>query len=383
MCLTGICFDMGHYAWYTSMRLGNPQALPPKEFLDRIVHTHIHECVNGDTHYPVSTHSEPTESYINAIAENYPGVYNLELSPEKFKDFCTAEEGYFGSLEALRDMMPFKARVYEEIKLNFDKDFSNALGITEHKEGCYFSLIGPSSYLFNTNGYLWGMDIAFRKTWELAEVPSRIAEHLGCLDLIMLTHGHVDHMEKSTICALAQTEITWLVPEFLMEDVLSYGVKPERIITAHVGDVIKAGPLTVKVRSGSHFRPDTGKGIISVGYVVDAADLSTIAFPGDVRDYKLTDKDPLCCDWCFGHIWLTDDASNPQKYLPKCDEFAEFMLSMSEKNIFLTHLYESARVEKSTWQVHHAQAAGEAIRRRSPKTVTIIPKRGEIFKLTK
>ena len=31
----GICFDMGHYAWYTANHTDTPNLIPPKEFLSK------------------------------------------------------------------------------------------------------------------------------------------------------------------------------------------------------------------------------------------------------------------------------------------------------------------------------------------------------------
>ena len=94
----GICFDFGHLAWYYDARLNDPERLPPEEFLSRAIHTHIHECVNGDTHYPIVSYDGVIPSYIAALGSDYRGIYNIELSPERFTHLCSAEEGYITSL---------------------------------------------------------------------------------------------------------------------------------------------------------------------------------------------------------------------------------------------------------------------------------------------
>ena len=377
----GICFDMGHYAWYAEQILQDSKALPPREFLDRVIHTHIHRCLDGNTHFPVLEWFEPLASYIRELDYGYYGVYNLELSPDRFAHLCDAVEGYLGSADVLRKHYPFHASLYEDLRLNFDQRFHNAIKVFDKKEGCYASMIFSASYLFCTNGYKWVMDLAFRCSRYFSEIPEKVMEYLGDIDLMILTHAHDDHMEESTIRTLADTDITWLLPEFMVDMVTEMGVRREKMIVVKVGDVQKVGPLTIRVLPGRHYRPENHVGLEAVGYVITAEDMPKLAFPGDVRDYRTEFVESLKADYCFAHVWLTDKALDPQQYVPKCQEFAKFMLEMSEKNIFLTHLYENARKEESMWQRHHAELAAAVIQRQSPKTVVHIPQCGEILEL--
>ena len=377
----GICFDMGHYAWYAEQVLQDSKALPPREFLDRVIHTHIHRCVDGNTHFPVLEWFEPLASYVRELDYGYYGVYNLELSPDRFAHWCDAVEGYLGSADVLRQHYPFHASLYEDLRLNFDQRFHNAIKVFDKKEGCYASMIFSASYLFCTNGYKWVMDLAFRCSRYFSEIPEKVMEYLGDIDLMILTHAHDDHMEESTIRTLADTDITWLLPEFMVDMVTEMGVRREKMIVVKVGDVQKVGPLTIRVLPGRHYRPENHVGLEAVGYVITAEDMPKLAFPGDVRDYRTEFVESLKADYCFAHVWLTDKALDPQQYVPKCQEFTKFMLEMSEKNIFLTHLYENARKEESMWQKHHAELAADVIQRQSPNTAVHIPQCGEILKL--
>ena len=130
----GICFDMGHFAWYSKFFTDSPYRLPPKEFLSRVIHTHIHECVDGSTHFPLLEWGEPISSYVKELDLNYFGVYNLELSPERFTHVCGAVDGYLRSVDTLKNNLPFSARLYEDMKLNYDRLFNNALDVFEKKE---------------------------------------------------------------------------------------------------------------------------------------------------------------------------------------------------------------------------------------------------------
>jgi hypothetical protein len=133
------------------------------------------------------------------------------------------------------------------------------------------------------------------------------------------------------------------------------------------GDTVHIGPLNIRVLEGRHFRNARKGGIDAVGYVVSAENAPTIAFPSDVRDYRLTDGDEVGADHCFAHLWLTDHALEPEIYIPKSREFASFMLQKSRKSIFLTHLY-IHRSDEKRWTAKHARVACEAIKELSPDT---------------
>ena len=377
----GICFDMGHFAWYNEEYSLFPNQLPPKEFLLRVIHTHIHACEDGVTHHPLTVWRSPFSDYIEALSFGYFGVYNLEIEPERFADKFEKAEALLISVDTLRADLPVCAALYEDIKLNYDTRFQNAVKILNEKDGCRMALIAPSSYIFSTGGYRWAMDVAFRNIGVLAKTPLRIKEYLGDIDLMVLTHGHEDHFEESTVRALADTDITWLVPEFMVDDVTALGVQKEKIVVATVGERYTVGPLCFKVLEGRHFRPVTGNGVQAVGYYVEADGMPSLAFPGDVRDYGTEGLEEMDADYCFAHLWLTDEACDPTEYIPKSDEFAEFMLLRSRRNIVIAHLYESGRKVDGMWQLHHAEIARSAIKKRSPETNVTVPAIGDIIEL--
>jgi len=379
----GICFDMGHYAWYTANHTDTPDMLPPKKFLSRVIHTHIHAYAHAvnRTHFPLDEWREPFSRYIEALDCNYLGVFNVELEPKRFKRQWSATEGFLMSADTLRSHYPSRALYNDNLRQTYDGYFCRSLEVLNKKEGCYVSLLSPSSYLLSTNGYKWGMDITFETFYGLAETPSKVREYLGGLDCIFLTHAHSDHMEERTIRALADTDISWVLPEFLLDKVMEFGVSRDKITVVREGDDISVGPLHIKVLKGRHIRPATGKGAPAVGYFISADNAPTLAFPGDIRDYSITDDEALNADHCFAHVWLTDRALEPEMYIPKSVEFARFMLLMSRKSIFLTHL-NTDRKDDKRWTVHHAQVASASIREQSPDTVVRVPKYGEIFDLS-
>ena len=376
----GVCFDMGHWAWYTANFTSSPNMLPPKVFLSRTIHTHIHSYTEGLTHFPLDQWREPFSRYIEALAYNYYGTYNIELEPKRFKHLMNATEAYLLSADVLKNNYPFHATLYDYMRFHYDDCFRQALDVFKKTKGCHFTLVSPSSYLFSTNGYRWAMDVSFLYLRELAEAPSKILQTLGDIELMVLTHAHRDHMEEYTIRTLADTEITWLVPDFIVDDMLRFGVRREKLIVVKAGDSVTVGPLDVKVFKGRHFRPDDGVGVEAVGYLISADGTPSVAFPCDVRDYRVTEDGIKNADHCFAHVWLTDEALDPEMYTPKSREFADFMLNVSRKSIFLTHLYGN-RPESKTWKMNHARIVEEEIRKRSPEISVRVPKYGEIIEL--
>lgn len=386
----GICFDMGHWAWYTANLTDGPNMLPPKEFLARTIHTHIHAYTDsgadvygnskGATHFPLVEWQELLSLYMDALSPTFFGVYNLELTPGRFAHLWSAEEGYLLSADTLLRHYPPRSAHYDELREHYDERVGRALDFLRETDGCYGTLLSPASYLFSTHGYRWAMDLSFMHLRKLATVPSRVRELLGDLSCMILTHAHGDHMEERTIRALADTEMLWVLPDFLVDRVRAFGVREEKIRSVRAGDLLSVGPLQIRVLEGRHFRPGTRSGAESVGYRICVERGPVLAFPGDVRDYRCGDGNEPLADHCFAHVWLTDRAQEPAAYLPKSREFAEFMLTQSKKSIFLAHL-NIHRSDDKRWTEHHAQVAKDAILERSPETAVCVPRYGEILAL--
>lgn len=81
----GICWDFGHArAMY---QRGLLDQFPPPEFLKKVVHCHVHDCLNQKTHLPLGMGDMPIEMNIALLVEiGYHGVLNLELVPHKIDD---------------------------------------------------------------------------------------------------------------------------------------------------------------------------------------------------------------------------------------------------------------------------------------------------------
>lgn len=378
----GICFDFGHYMYY---RLKNypeePLVLPPKEFFKKVIHTHIHALNGLKTHFPLDSHQLPLKQMMDELCFEYFGVYNLELEYNRFKDLRPLIPSLIGSVRELKEKMPICATVYDEVRDHFEDWITSADDVFD-ADGVRFGLIHSSSYLFNFNGYRVGMDIAFRNAWILASEPEQCVDYLKNVHLMVISHWHRDHFEERLVRALADTEIRWVIPDFMYDMALECGIDSSKIYVARKGEPITAGPLTLLPFDGRHFRPDTKRGVPEYGYYVTAEGMPSIAFPVDVRDFSLENlPDIPKADYCFANIWLGDGQGLGGFCEPIAHKYAEFMLQFSEKNMILTHLYENGRKDEDMWRREHAEFVASKICELSPKTRVVIHSCGQVMEL--
>ncbi|MBQ8576981.1 MAG: MBL fold metallo-hydrolase [Clostridia bacterium] len=404
----GICFDMGHWLYY--VKKNAPGAcVPPKEFFPYVIHTHIHGLDGLRTHFPLC-HADSealVKPLCDALSHGYFGVYNLELDFPRFAELYEPETALLSSLGVLKRIRSHCAMMYDDIRENFDGDFHAALAMYDlpapetpgvampcdpRTARTLFAQINSASYLFRTDAedgttFRWGMDVAFRWAWELAETPHRVGGLLSCLDLMLISHGHDDHFEPRTVRLLAKTGMRWVIPDFLYEDALRLGIRAENILTAHKGEELHAGPLTILPFEGRHYRPGTQNGLPEYGYRVTADGNPALLFPVDTRDYR-TEYAPDVApgDYCFADIWLGDGqgltvGNAPDDFSDIGGMFADFMLHFSRENIVFAHMYENGRADRDLWRREHAELLSRIIKEKSPGTRCRIPVRGKIYTL--
>ena len=98
----GTCWDMGHS--YANHLKNKYEEIPDKIFLENAIHTHIHDLSNetGATHWPITIGNTPVEKYVKILQQNnYDGLYNLELSTERFSTL-NVEEYLLKSIDILK-----------------------------------------------------------------------------------------------------------------------------------------------------------------------------------------------------------------------------------------------------------------------------------------
>ena len=323
--------------------------------------------------------SSSLREQLSALSWGFHGSYNITLSSE-----CEGnEDALLTAVSNLYGALPLCAKLYDDIRLHFDERFQNALTVWDQPaHGTYFSLIHSTAFLFQTNGFRWAMDIAFRNTYRLAKLPHEAATLLKDLELMIISHEHGDHFEERTVRRLAENRTQWIIPEFLVETALARGLRQEQIIVAHAGEALHIGPLTVLPFEGRHFRPVTGKGVPSYGYYITAPDAPSLAFPGDTRNFSLEGLPDLPkADWCFANVWLGDKSGFLPEYGNILKEYAAYMLRFSQKNILFAHLYECNRKPEDMWRKTHARLIAKAMCEICPDIQTHIPMSGDLLHL--
>lgn len=378
----GICWDMGHYLyWWQKHHGSEPVCLPDKAFFKSVIHTHIHALSDLQTHFPLDSHALPLKEFLDGVCYEYFGIYNIELEYSRFKELRPLIPSLIGSVRELKAKMPICAKLYDEIREHFNDWFASARKVFD-EDGAKFGLIHSSSYLFHFNGYRVGMDVVFRNARFLADAQEKCIDYLKNLHLMVISHNHADHFEESLVRELANTQIRWVIPDFMYDMALEWGISPEKIYIAKKDEPITAGNLTILPFEGRHFRPGTQRGTLEYGYYVTAEGMPSIAFPVDVRDFSLENlPDIPKADYCFAHVWLGDGNGLDAVCEPMARDFAEFMLKFSEKNIILAHLYESRKKDKYMWRREHAEFLAAKINELSPKTNVFIPNCGQVIDL--
>lgn len=107
----GICWDMGHY--YSNLLHGKEhkptifeEDILLNTFCRRVVHTHIHSTNNEwTTHFPITKESRfPLHSFVQLLEQNsYQGIYNLELSLERWPTEVDAKRAIAKSIHYLQN----------------------------------------------------------------------------------------------------------------------------------------------------------------------------------------------------------------------------------------------------------------------------------------
>ena len=96
----GICFDMGHYYYY-SHKFGAPE-VPCAEFMKYVVHTHIHAVTTKlRTHFPLGGYALTLAEYAAAM-DGYRGIWNLEVDPlQRIPSGYAPEDAILKSVDVL------------------------------------------------------------------------------------------------------------------------------------------------------------------------------------------------------------------------------------------------------------------------------------------
>lgn len=218
-------------------------------------------------------------------------------------------------------------------------------------QGYYGWLTYAANYLFSFNGYKWGLD-TFAMPTRIQGMPTPDYQtDLAPLSMMVLTHAHNDHLDQNLIKALKDTEVAWVIPEYVQEVLRAAGTLPERrIITPVPGQLIQIGALRLLPFKSLHLHG--AHGVPETGYLVECDGMRWL-FPGDIRVYDIG-RLPMFgnLDGALAHLWL-GKARALDKEPPFLDDFCKFFSALDTEQVFITHLNEFGRDEKDLWRVEH------------------------------
>jgi hypothetical protein len=211
-----------------------------------------------------------------------------------------------------------------------------------------------ANYLFRTAGIRWALD-PLTISWRLKGAAPVDVSALGKLAFILLTHRHEDHLDLELLSALRPFPITWVVPEFILPQVLEAGLQPEKIIVPHPFQPLELYGVRVTPFDGQHFEVEAGgnlRGLPAMAYLVEWAGKRWL-FPGDTRTYDITQLPHFgSVNGIFAHLWLGRGCAMSEKF-PLLENFCCFCLASSPGRVVLAHLEEFGRAADDFWDAGH------------------------------
>lgn len=122
-------------------------------------------------------------------------------------------------------------------------------------------------------------------------MPAPVAgAQLTMLDFVCCTHGHTDHMDPDTLCAIAaaNTRCRFVVPAAERAKALERGVPAARMMTVKAGDAVPLGPhaqLAVVPAAHEERRQDGNGNDFYLGYIFKFGP-QAVFHPGDCVPFE-------------------------------------------------------------------------------------------------
>ncbi len=219
--------------------------------------------------------------------------------------------------------------------------------------------------------------------WRVPEAPAVDTRHaFDRLDFVLLTHRHADHLDFDLLRSLRHLPIRWIVPEYLLPEVMAEAALPENQIT--VPNLLQ--PFEIK---GIHILPFEGRhweaspggdgslhGVPAMGYRIQFNGKSWL-FPGDTRNYQGAHNPSLpAVDGVFAHVWLGRRCALLDEP-PLLDDFCRFCASLQPERVILTHLEEFGRKADNYWDDRHAQMVIKRLGQIAPQIPVLAVRMGE------
>jgi hypothetical protein len=215
-----------------------------------------------------------------------------------------------------------------------------------------------ANYLFRTNNIRWAID-PLTLNWRLGSAPPvDIAGDLRNLAFVLLTHAHKDHLDLNLLLALRDFPIKWVVPEFMLPDLIARkALRPENVIVPVPLNPIDMDGVRILPFNGLHWETTqdrTLRGVPALGYLIECNRRRWL-FPGDTRTYNSAQLPAFSdIDMAFAHLWLGRGAAI-QDSPPLLDAFCRFHLETGARQVLLTHLNELGRDASDYWEETHVE----------------------------
>lgn len=208
-----------------------------------------------------------------------------------------------------------------------------------------------ANYLFHTAGVHWALDPLSLFSRLSLPNPMNFVIDLAPLEAVILTHRHADHLDPDLLSKLVDLPVTWVVPDFLLDELLPiFKGRSARIIVPHQGVPIQIKDLVLIPFEGLHFRD--GHGVPEMGYLAEFSGKKW-AFPGDTRLFpaqELTKHGSL--DGIFAHLWLGKKCALYETP-PLLEDFCRFFTEPAPSRLVVTHMHEMARKPDDFWDSSH------------------------------
>lgn len=114
-------------------------------------------------------------------------------------------------------------------------------------------------------------------------LPPIALDKLTNIDMIIISHDHYDHLDKTTIKVIGPKVKFFIVPLGIDQHLIDWGINKDKIISLDWWQSQKIGPLTITSTPGQHF---SGRGLFDANqtlwssYVLKS-DKSSLYFSGD------------------------------------------------------------------------------------------------------